>query len=369
MESILLWLFIIVVVIQLTFYISFLVSYSSKPTSIGTNTKNIGISVIICAKNEATQLKKNIPKIIAQDFRDFEIILVNDGSVDDSLKVMEKFALKHPQIKVVNVIQVEKFWGNKKYALTLGIKAATKDYLVFTDADCWPASDQWLKQISSNFNNSKTIVLGYGAYQTLPKSFINKLIRFETVFTAIQYFSYAKMGKPYMGVGRNLAYRKDIFFNNSGFIKHMHLMSGDDDLFINEVATSNNTCITDHTDSFTYSTAHTSFFKWIKQKRRHISTSAYYKAFHKTLLALFYCSQLLFFLLSIGLLLISNNWMLIGGLMLLRYTFVLATFGQGFKKLNEKHLIFLSPLLEFVLVFVQIFIFIANLISKPKHWS
>jgi glycosyltransferase involved in cell wall biosynthesis len=368
LPSILFCLLVAVVSIQVAYYLSFLFSFAVKRAETPLK-KNISISIIICAKNEAENLKKNLPLIFEQDYQSFEIVLVNDSSSDDSLEVMKDFAERHTNIKLVDVKTSETFWGNKKYALTLGIKASKNDFLVFTDADCKPNSNQWLTHISSNFSNEKSIVLGYGAYAKKGFSFLNKLIRFETVMTALQYFSYANLSIPYMGVGRNMAYRKELFFNNSGFNSHMKLKSGDDDLFINKVADNKNTSICFTEKSFTISEPKTSFKSWILQKRRHISTAKFYKPLHQFLLGLFYTSQLLFWVLAMSLLALGYPWLWLVVLILLRFITQLICFGFTAKKLNEVDLILLAPILEFFLILTQLSIFIANLISKPKHWK
>ena len=368
LSSILFYVFIVVVSIQVTYYLSFLFSFAVKRAETRLN-KNIPISIIICAKNEVENLKTNIPLILEQDYPIFELVLVNDSSSDDSLVVMKDFAQKYPNIKLVDVKPIEAFWGNKKYALTLGIKASKYDFLVFTDADCLPNSKKWLTHISSCFSNEKSIVLGYGAYAKKGISFLNKLIRFETVMTALQYFSYANLGLPYMGVGRNMAYRKELFFNNAGFNSHMDIKSGDDDLFINEVATTTNTSICFTKESFTISKPKTSFKDWILQKRRHISTAKLYKPLHKFLLGLFYTSQLLFWMLGILLFAIDYPWKWLLAPIALRFIIQWLCFGFTAKKLNEIDLILLAPILELFLILTQLSIFIANLISKPKHWK
>jgi glycosyltransferase involved in cell wall biosynthesis len=366
--SILFYAFIAVVSIQATYYLCFLFYFAIKRAETRLK-KNIPISIIICAKNEAENLKNNIPLVLKQEHQSFEVVLVNDGSSDETLEVMKAFEEKHTDVKLVDVKTNEKFWGNKKYALTLGIKASKHDFLVFTDADCRPCSNDWLASISSNFSNEKSIVLGYGGYKKKGLSLLNKLIRFETVMTALQYFSYANLGIPYMGVGRNMAYRKELFFNNSGFNSYMNLKSGDDDLFINKVADNKNTSTCFTKASFTISEPKTSFKDYILQKRRHISTAKFYKPLHQFLLGLFYASQLLFWTLPIILLITQHLWEWVVALIALRFILQLVCFGFTAKKLNESDLIFLAPILELFLILTQLSIFIANLISKPKHWK
>jgi hypothetical protein len=91
----------------------------------------------------------------------------------------------------------------KKLSITLGVKGAKFEHLILTDADCRPASRNWLKSIAENFSNEKQIVLGYGPYKK-EKGFLNRLIRFDTTWIGMNYFSMALAKLPYMGVGRNL---------------------------------------------------------------------------------------------------------------------------------------------------------------------
>lgn len=366
--DILLYIFVAVVGIQVLYFIFFFGKFAflkhNKKTPI-----NIPVSVIICAKNEAENLKKFLPSVINQDYPNFQIVLINDASYDDTFKVMEEFARKHNNIKLVNVINNEAFWANKKYALTLGIKAAKHNHLLFTDADCKPLSKHWITEMSSCFSETKSIVLGYGAYSKIKNSHLNKLIRYETFLTAVQYFSFAKLGIPYMGVGRNLAYTKGTFFNGNGFMSHMYIRSGDDDLFINQTATAKNTDICFSPESFTESIPKKTFKDWKTQKRRHITTANHYKAKHKVLLAVFYISQVLFWVLAMALLILLFKWQFVLALILFRSLAQFIVFYKASKKLNETDLIFYIPILELFLIGFQLSIFMHNLISKPKHWK
>lgn len=360
--------FIAVVVIQVIFYLIFFGRFAflkqeKKPR------KNVPVSVIICAKNEAENLQNFLPSVINQDYADFEIILINDASSDNTLEVMEQFASQHENIKTVNVKNTEAFWANKKYALTLGIKVSKNEFLLFTDADCKAVSKYWIRHMSSYFSKEKHLVLGYSGYSKTKNSLLNKLIRFETLVTAIHYFSFAKLGMPYMGVGRNLAYTKTEFFKANGFVDHMKVRSGDDDLFINQVANKKNTAICFSKNGFTESIPKTTFKNWFKQKRRHVSTAKYYKLKHKILLALIYSSQLLFWVLAIYLFTTTYHWQIVLALVLFRIIIQYIIFRKSSEKLKEKDLLVLLPFLEVFLIIIQLTIFINNLISKPNYWK
>ncbi|MFT5252024.1 MAG: glycosyltransferase involved in cell wall biosynthesis [Flavobacteriales bacterium] len=368
MLILILYLFIAVVVIQLSYYLIVFGKFAfAKAQTI--TPKRIPISVIVCAKNEEENVAKFIPLLAEQDYPDFEIVLIDDASSDNTLELFEEFEKQYTNVHLVKVQNNEAFWGNKKYALTLGIKAAKKDYLLFTDADCYPTSKNWITAMSSQFTMQKTIVLGYGGYEKTNNSFLNKMIRFETVLTAVQYFSWAKIGLPYMGVGRNLAYKREEFFNVNGFINHIQVRSGDDDLFINEAATAKNTTIAYTPESFTVSKPNTKYSQWFTQKRRHIATAKHYKKLDQLQLGAFYCSQLLFIVLPIILLSFQFQWIFVLSLIVIRYLCAWIVIGFSTGKLKEKDLNYWFPIVELVLILTQINIFIANIFSKPVNWK
>jgi len=329
--------------------------------------KDFPVSVIVCAKNEAKNLSVLAPLLLKQNYSNFELVLINDRSTDNTLDVIKEIAAKDSRIKIVDIEENEQFWGSKKYALTLGIKAAKNEHLLFTDADCIPNSDNWINTMTRSFDENKHVILGYGAYKK-EKGFLNKLIRYETLLTALQYFSYAKLGVPYMGVGRNLAYTKEAFFSVNGFINHMNIRSGDDDLFINEVATKKNTAICIDAEGFTKSNPKKTFKEWLLQKRRHINTAAHYKNSHKFLLGLFYFSQILFWILTITLSALAIKPLIVLPLIGLRFILFYLIIFFSAKKLQEKDLILFALFFEISLILIQLRIFIGNLFSKPTHW-
>ncbi len=368
MFEIILYLFIGIIGIQFFYYIIIFGKFAFYKSQKQTN-QNYPISVIVCTKNEEENVKKFLPLLLSQDYSNFEIVLIDDASRDETLEVFEEFEKLHKNIKLVKVENNEAFWGNKKFALTLGIKAAKNEHLLFIDADCYPNSNRWISEMSSHFTKEKTIVLGYGGYDKIKGSFLNKIIRFETLLTATQYFSWAKKGNPYMGVGRNLAYNRSEFFEVNGFVDHMKIRSGDDDLFVNQVANTDNTTICYSSESFTKSTPKTNLKDWINQKRRHIATARYYKAFDKIQLSIFYFSQIAFVLLAIFLLITQFQWIVVLSLITFRYVFAWISIGFSAGKLQEKDVMYYFPVMEIVLIFLQFYLFIINIFSKPVHWK
>jgi len=293
------------------------------------------VSVVICARDEAENLAKNLPGVLVQQYNTtHEIVLVNDNSEDESKYLLEEFRKSFKNLNVVNLSQEAKLITGKKFPLSMGIKSAKYETLLLTDADCIPDSENWIQLMQDGYMEDTEIVLGYGAYKK-KKGLLNKLIRFETFQTALQYFSYALAGIPYMGVGRNLSYKKEVFNRNKGFSSINQLPSGDDDLFINQVANAKNIAIVIDKDAHTLSEPKTTFKQWMNQKYRHYTTSKYYKKKHSFLLGLYAISQFLIYPVLIAVLFFSKDYILIASLWGARFLIQGIILRSTMKKLNE----------------------------------
>lgn len=326
------------------------------------------ISVIISARNEDANLVANLPAILEQDYPDFEVIVVNDCSLDGTEDVLKELCAKYPRLKTVVVTENDRFKTGKKFALTMGIKAAKNEHLLFTDADCRPASANWISRMAVNFTGTTEIVLGYSPYIS-SDGFLNKFIRFETIKTAINYLSFALAGNAYMGIGRNLAYTKTLFFRNKGFASHMHVMSGDDDLFVNENATADNTAIEIHPEAFTFSPPKNSLASLYRQKRRHMGVGKMYKNKHRRMLSFDALTGFFFYILFTLCLVFGHDPLLALGLLVFRLISQLILYYKIFRKLDGKNLIWYLPLFDLVYyVYLNIFGLIGTFI-KTTQWK
>ena len=319
------------------------------------------VSVIIAAKNEAKNLKENLPYILGQNYNNYEVVVVNDGSTDETLHILQKFEAKHKNLKIVNVTNGK----GKKNAITLGIQNAQNEVLLFTDADCKPKSPEWVNQMQMNFNGYTDLVLGYGPMHKTA-GLINKIIRFDTFFIALQYFSLALIGKPYMGVGRNMAYRKSLFTKANGFESHKNVQSGDDDLFVNEVATQQNTVIEIRPTTHVLSNAKATFRSWVTQKRRHMTTSSSYTFGNKIMLGLFSGSQLLFWILFFMLIISNFKFIEVVGLFLSRLFLQMFVYSKTMNKLGEKDLLVFAPFFELILLVLNPFFLLSSIFTEKK---
>lgn len=327
-----------------------------------------GISVVICARNEAENLLENLPKIFEQHYKNFEVIIVNDCSIDETEDVLRAFKNRYRNCKIVMLKENDLFIGGKKFAITMGIKAAKNDIVLFTDADCIPSSEKWIEEIARAYTGNTGIVIGYGAYRKEP-CFLNKLIRFDAFLIGLRSMSFALAGITYMGVGRNLSYRKTLFFRNKGFASHQHIPYGDDDLFVNQAATRSNTRVAPGPDARTISIPKKTFNDWFRQKRRHLRTGVHYKFSHQFLLAAQPVVQLIFIGLFTALMILNYNFGLIAGIFGARILMQIVIFHKAMKKLGDNDLLLFSPLLEIILLFIHpAILFSAMLMKQRKAW-
>lgn len=284
MDIILEYIFYLAVWIQIFYYgILFMRIHFSRQTTKIDNNPHLLVSVIICAHNEAENLKKYLPAILNQKYSNFEVLVVNDGSTDATAQVLADFQSKYSILKIITIRPEEKIHLGKKYALDLGIQQAKNPYLLLTDADCQVVSENWISKMMQYFNSETEMILGIAPYHS-KETFLSKMVNYETTMTMVQYISYALWGMPYMGVGRNLAYTKNLYEKVGGIKGHLDIISGDDDLFVQSATKYTRVAICMEKETFMYSEAPENFKNWWNQKTRHYSTGGYYPWWQKLLL-------------------------------------------------------------------------------------
>ncbi len=365
--EIILGLFVVATLSQLYYYWVYYVRTAWFKTKTGFQVQP-PVSVVICAKNEALKLHKNIPLFFQQDYPQYQVVVVNDCSVDESSDILEEFQKTYHNLHVVDLNEDDIKAHDKKLALTLGIKGAKYEHLLLTDADCVPADSKWIATMARNFNDENEIVIAYGPYKNTG-GLLNKIIRFDAFFIALQYLSFALARKTYMGVGRNLAYTKTVFFRNKGFASQYHIQSGDDDLFINKVSTPTNTVVELAPQSFTYSDPKTSLSAWIKQKRRHLTTAKHYKPIHQYRLGYWNLSQYLFYVCFVSLLFGSVDYRIVLAIFGIRFVTQIIILRKAMKQMKETDLFFLFLVFEILLLILYPIIYIGNSFVKKHKWK
>jgi glycosyltransferase involved in cell wall biosynthesis len=327
------------------------------------------VSVIICAKNEEDHLLEYLPKILSQKYPDFEVVVVNDGSEDQTELVLNEYAKVFHNLRVIHFNQDQYYKHGKKMAIFVGIKSAKNEHLIFTDADCYPESDQWLMEMAKSFTEKKKMIIGYSGYDK-EKGFLNKLIRFDCFWHGVMYLSAAIRGKSYMSTGRNFGYTKSLFFKNKGFSTHYHLASGDDDLFVNQASDHENTNVCIHPDSIILTPARKSFKAWKWQKARHLSTSYHYKLNNKFRLISFYATLYLFYGYSVFFIFrYAELWWILLLIWLIKSTILWAYLSKPSKKLKENGIFLHAVYMEFIILVLYPYFHYLQKKYKPEQWT
>jgi len=316
---------------------------SFKKVAASKKSKPVAVSIIICARNEAANLLNHLPRLLEQSALEYEVIVVNDASWDATADILEEFKAKHPRLQLIHISEEQKRTEGKKMALTLAFKRAKYEHLLLTDADCVPESDRWCELMAGHLE--KGMVLGYGGYEKAP-GFLNTLIRYDTWSSSSNFLGAALRGRPFIGIGRNLAYSKEIYESAGGFKRHYHVQSGDDDLLVNQVASSDNCTVYIKSGTFTYTKAPVTWNAWLRKKTRHLSSSKLYRKNTLRMLGLQHGALIIFYLLLIiSIVLGCAIWKVL--MVYLGKTLIHVLISMpSMKKLKAADLVVLLPILE-----------------------
>lgn len=327
-----------------------------------------GVSVIVCARNELANLKQLLPILYRQEYTNFEIVVVDDCSTDGTLDFLLAEKQANPCLKVVWLRHRPAHVRGKKYPLSLGIRAARNERLLLTDADCRPASDQWIRGMTAGLRGPGEIVLGYSPYFR-SRGLLNTYIRYETLLTAGLYFSAAQRGRPYMGVGRNLAYRKSLFMRHKGFCGHLHVVGGDDDLFVNRHAGAENTCIATAPEYQVRSFPKEHWGQYFRQKLRHLSVGKYYKKEDQRWLGSLSACHFIFWCGLFGLILGGYEPIFIVTGLILKWFSQFYFLKTTADKLKDPINLALLPIMDFLYVIYYILLGIRAISTKNTQWN
>jgi cellulose synthase/poly-beta-1,6-N-acetylglucosamine synthase-like glycosyltransferase len=365
------WLLLLTVLVQIGYIAYYFLPFANRPLEPEPNAELAEpVSILVCARNELENLRRLLPLLLKQDYpAAFEIILIDDRSGDDTYLYVQQLTQYYPHVRLVTIDRTPEGLAPKKYALTLGIKTARYGQLLFTDADCIPATNHWLLYMQAGFQRPADMVLGYSAYTEAP-GFLNKLIRFETLLTGAQYLSFAWRGKPYMGVGRNLAYTPQVFRSTKGFASHIRSLSGDDDLLVQDaVAQGARVAVVAEPAAHTLSEPAETWTGWWRQKRRHLSAGGRYKAPDRWRIGTFMGSNMLFHGISLILLFSRPDWIPLAAVWTVRTALITGTYLRLSRRLDDPLPAALLPVLDLVYFFYYLALGISLFLYRTLRWK
>lgn len=355
-------------IFQMFYYLFFMLRTANhKPTAPSEETKPL--SVVICAKNEAINLEQFIPLVCTQDYPNYEVIVVNDSSSDDTEMALTRLKNKYANLYYTSIRASKQFYQGKKLALTIGIKAANHEHLVFTDADCKPTSDQWLREISAQLSDKKQIIVGHGRF-TKKRSLFNLFLRYETFWNTVQYMGFTLRGLPFMAVGRNMAYTKSLFLEKDVFKPFLNMASGDDDLFMRACANKHNTAIQLNYNSQTESVPPRNLGEWFTRKSRHLTTAPKYRFNIKFWLITEALSRQIFWLLTLCSLFFPTFAPITVSLFIVRLVVLHIVLGKAAKKMGENKLYMATLIFDLITPIIVGCVWVTNIFSaKKKKWK
>lgn len=323
------------------------------------NPQENSVNILVIMKNELHNINgllKSISNIKSN------IILIDDHSNKENLKEIQ---IKLKNYKNVNLLSSNAEKG-KKHALVFGIEKLD-EYILQTDADCRPVNAScWVKKMSTKLKKND-VVIGYGPFFKNTK-FLNKLIRFEALWIASQYFGWSQKNLPYMAVGRNIAFKKSTYERFKGEIKGKDLISGDDDLFIQAISAKAKIDIAVNKETFVYSACPDSYIGFLKQKSRHITTAGHYKLIHKAALGIDHLVKIFFYpALILSTFIMQWEWIL--GFLFIKILLNYIIYLPCAKKLEERDIAMLVPFYEMVYGMHLIVLTIYSLFTNKKIWK
>ena len=328
------------------------------------------VSVVMTVQNDADNLKANLLYLLEQDYPDFEVVVVDYLSTDDTVFTLKILSENYKHLKVVTFRENASGYQGRKYPLSIGIKSAANDILLFTEPDCMPADTTnfgWIREMVKGYvHKNIDIVLGYCAIQS-KASLFNWLQQYDNLDYSSEYLAAALLRHPFSGNGRNLSYRRSLFLKNGGFIYHYHIPDGADDMFVNQNSRRRNTSVVLTPESFTSVPPCATLAQWHDYRKRRVSTHAFYGLGLKISRMVRPLNVLVFYLAAV-LLFVGGKfpWQILAAVLLLKLAWQIVATAKAARRLSVRPVVYwLSPLFEIYFLIANTIFAIVPL-SKKK---
>lgn len=332
----------IVTFIELLYYYLLFARFSFMRKKSDTSHYQPAVSVVMVAKDAASVLLKTLPKFLNQQYGEFEVVVVNDHSQDDTRLLLVEYQQQYSNLKIVELDTSVTTIRGKKFALSMGIRCASHSCILITSPECAPTSTHWIEKMAAKFENDKQIVLGYSTFERRKNPF-NRMLHFDCLVNAIQYFSLARINSTYRGNAWNMGFTEQMFVQQRGFASHNHIRYGEEDIFVSRSAKRNNTAIEFSREAITVLQRNARHDYWLDHKQglyytRKFNTfkNRFLLNFYAVVNLLFYVGLVLAILLSIGNVVLLSTTL---GIVALRILSQYLVFGYAAAKLNEKQVI------------------------------
>ncbi|MDQ1771381.1 glycosyltransferase [Labilibaculum sp. A4] len=331
------------------------------------NIKTEPVSIVICVKNEGCYLQENLSLFLEQEYPDFELILVNDGSEDETETIIKEFQKRYPHLRSTKIPLDDKFQHNKKLALSIGIKAAKNEKIIFTNIHSKPSSSKWLQEFVNSWD--KGVHIGYANFEN-KKGFFYNFLKFDLLSKNIKSAGFASSGNAHSGNGDNLGYKKSDFFANKGFVKHSHFEAGYDHLMVFQLAKLSGASVCLQPEAKINLSSICAFDQWIRINRHYYKCRKYLPFKIRLLTDLEPISKMIFYSISIYALLFTHLYFFVAIIYLTKIILIGTLFKISTRHLKEENLFLSSYLYEIFVLFSKIYFLSTNFIlSKSNQWK
>ena len=326
------------------------------------------VSVVLAAQNDGDWLRQNLVYLLEQDYPDFEVVVVDYLSTDETQYILRLLAQNYSRLKVVTLTNNANGYQGLKYPFSIGIKTAQNDILLLAEPECIPMDTtqfNWIRSMVSGYvHDHIDIVLGYCAIAYKPSLF-NWLQQYDNLLYSVEYLGSAILRAPFTGNGRNLSYRRSLFLKNDGFIYHYNIPDGADDMFVNQNARPRNTAVVLSPESFTLVQPQPTLRQWHLYRRHRVSTHSFYSLPLKLRRLLPPLGILLFYLFGALLLaLAALPWQILAAALALKLAWQIVATAAAARRLAVKPVVYiLSPLFEIYFLIANTFL---SLFPLPK---
>jgi len=326
------------------------------------------VSVVLAAQNDGDWLRQNLVYLLEQDYPDFEVVVVDYLSTDETQYILRLLAQNYSRLKVVTLTNNANGYQGLKYPFSIGIKTAQNDILLLAEPECIPMDTtqfNWIRSMVSGYvHDHIDIVLGYCGIAYKPSLF-NWLQQYDNLLYSVEYLGSAILRAPFTGNGRNLSYRRSLFLKNDGFIYHYNIPDGADDMFVNQNARPRNTAVVISPESFTLVQPQPTLCQWHLYRRHRVSTHSFYSLPLKLRRLLPPLGILLFYLFGALLLaLAALPWQILAAALALKLAWQIVATAAAARRLAVKPVVYiLSPLFEIYFLIANTFL---SLFPLPK---
>ena len=326
------------------------------------------LSLILTIRNEEENLKNNLPKILSLENIDFEMVVVDDFSQDNSYLILGLLKDRYKRLTISALNQETKF--STKLALNIAIKATNNKWILTVPVSLAEVAAEWLDYISQATNNEKNVVIGYSTVAR-SKGFYNRLTRIENYFSYLKSTGYILNGIPFVYSVENVAFQKEKYFEIGGFGQKVTEHYANLELVINSFIRKKTTAVLFNKESSIRKTEVVKRADYFDLLKKSIRIESHLSSSKRVILFLIEFGKLLFLpIAAFVIVLLPELWIILAGLMGFIFTPYLFIIKITQNRLNERKIFIPSLVYDLLMPYYKLFFrWHFNRRSRKNRWK